>query len=82
MLDVFWYVNSLFVSSFIVLTMYTRDLIISYHTNVIILFSKCGHGGGRSSTFQWFEDHKIEVYGYGREPFELTPEEKWTEVKL
>jgi hypothetical protein len=40
----------------------------------------CGHGGGRSYTFQWFEDHKVEAYGYGREPFELVPEEAWVEI--
>lgn len=37
---------------------------------------ECGHGGGRSQTFLWFQDHKIEAFGFVREPFELTPEDK------
>lgn len=40
----------------------------------------CGHGGGRTSTFKWFQDHEVLAFPYGHEPFEIVSEDKYVDI--
>ncbi|EJK71124.1 hypothetical protein THAOC_07465 [Thalassiosira oceanica] len=47
------------------------------HSGCII----CGHGGGRSQTFAWFDvEHDVDAFPYGDQGFELPSNKEWMEI--